>query len=165
MLTAHRIVADFCAQQAIDMQDFWEWFRDNDHREDEANIHETRFLTLLQEYVAYRTEVDDCLLEISLNDMWTDFFDVIYSAGWQTIDDGLTERKVQIGEMMNNSQFYFRVEISYLGGDDGHVKAWHGPYPSREAAAIAADKSDAQYRSEVDDAANDRENIAIRFFL
>jgi len=57
MQTAHQIVADFVEAQAIDMRDFWEWFRDCGYPEEEANVHDCRFLAHLEDYIAEQQAV------------------------------------------------------------------------------------------------------------
>ena len=54
MQTAHEIVASFIAAKGIDMTDFNEWFRDGGYSQDEANIHDSRYLHLLETFVEER---------------------------------------------------------------------------------------------------------------
>jgi len=54
MQTAHQIVADFIASKAIDMDDFNEWFEDGGYSQDKANIHDSRYLHLLETFVEER---------------------------------------------------------------------------------------------------------------
>ncbi len=54
MQTAHAIVADFIKANAIDAKQFHAWFQDGGHSEDEANIHDARYLDLLGQFVAER---------------------------------------------------------------------------------------------------------------
>ncbi len=54
MQTAHEIVADFIEAQAIDMPCFNEWFQDRGHTQDEANIHDGRYLQFLEEFAEER---------------------------------------------------------------------------------------------------------------
>jgi len=54
MQTAHQIVASFIAAKAIDMTDFNQWFEDGGYSQDEANIHDSRYLHLLETFVEER---------------------------------------------------------------------------------------------------------------
>jgi len=54
MQTAHAIVADFIKANAIDNKEFYAWFQDGGYSEDEANIHDARYLDLLGQFVAER---------------------------------------------------------------------------------------------------------------
>lgn len=164
METAHEIVVSFTADHAIDMHDFWEWFRDGDYTEDEANIHETRFLCLLEQYVQEREQTEACQTEVPEYIHPEPSFDVIHGSGWHMMDDGLTERRVDIGEKAAKAEFYYRVQISYRGGDSGDYETWHGPYPSLDAAIAAADASDTADCARAEETAQSREDEAIRSF-
>ena len=54
MQTAHEIVAHYIKIQAIDMPCFNEWFQDSGHTQNEANIHDARYLHLLEKFVEER---------------------------------------------------------------------------------------------------------------
>ncbi len=59
MRTAHDIVADFIRSHAIDIEEFDTWLEDGRYRQDEANIHDTRYLELLGQFVEERDEQAD----------------------------------------------------------------------------------------------------------
>lgn len=54
MQTAHAIVADFIRSHAIDLKAFNAWFEDGRFTQDEANIHDARYLELLGPFVEER---------------------------------------------------------------------------------------------------------------
>lgn len=54
MQTAHETVAAYIKAQAIDMPCFNEWFQDGKYMQDEANIHDARYLCLLERFVEER---------------------------------------------------------------------------------------------------------------
>ncbi len=54
MKTSHQIVRDFVAEHAIDMADFNGWFADAGYPEEEANVHDSRYLAHMEDYVAER---------------------------------------------------------------------------------------------------------------
>lgn len=56
MKTAHQIVADYAAANAIDPEDFDEWFADGGYGEECANVHDSRHLALMEAYVEERDQ-------------------------------------------------------------------------------------------------------------
>jgi len=58
MQTAHAIVADIIKTNAIDTTEFYAWFQDGGYSENEANIHDARYLDLLGQFVAERDDPD-----------------------------------------------------------------------------------------------------------
>jgi hypothetical protein len=58
MPNAHQIIRTFMTDNAIDEDDLLEWLRDARYPEDELNIHDSRYLAHLQDYVEERAERD-----------------------------------------------------------------------------------------------------------
>jgi hypothetical protein len=51
MKTAHEIVEEFIRTNNIDLPDFNEWFEDAGYPQEEANVHDSRYLEHLRTYV------------------------------------------------------------------------------------------------------------------
>jgi len=51
MKTAHDIVDEFIRTNKIDLNDFNEWFEDAGYPQEEANVHDSRYLEHLRTYV------------------------------------------------------------------------------------------------------------------
>ena len=56
MKTAHDIVDEFIRTNKIDLNDFNEWFEDAGYPQEEANVHDSRYLEHLRTYVEDRAE-------------------------------------------------------------------------------------------------------------
>jgi hypothetical protein len=56
MKTAHEIVEEFIGANNIDLNDFNEWFQDAGYPQEEANVHDSRYLEHLRTYVEDRAE-------------------------------------------------------------------------------------------------------------
>nr|WP_294518125.1 hypothetical protein [uncultured Rhodopila sp.] len=51
MKTAHEIIDEFIRANNIDLNDFNEWFEDAGYPQEEANVHDSRYLEHLRTYV------------------------------------------------------------------------------------------------------------------
>ena len=56
MKTAHDIVDEFIRTNKIDLNDFNEWFEDAGYPQEEANVHDSRYLEHLRTYVEERAD-------------------------------------------------------------------------------------------------------------
>lgn len=54
MQTAHEIVRAYVANHNIDLKDFNVWFDDAGYPQEEANVHDSRYMQHLMEYVQER---------------------------------------------------------------------------------------------------------------
>jgi hypothetical protein len=54
MQTAHEIVRSFVEKNAVDTEAFDQWFADGGYPQDHANIHDSRYLALLETFVEER---------------------------------------------------------------------------------------------------------------
>ena len=50
----HRLLRDYVIAHNIDMEDFHQWFDDAGYGEDEADIHDSRYLSHLETFVEER---------------------------------------------------------------------------------------------------------------
>jgi hypothetical protein len=58
MITAHQIVKEFIEANNIDLTDFNAWFQDARYPQEEANVHDYRYLQHLRQYVEQRAEFE-----------------------------------------------------------------------------------------------------------
>lgn len=53
-MDSHATVREFKARHAIDEAAFKEWFADGGYSQEEANVHDSRYLALLENFVEER---------------------------------------------------------------------------------------------------------------
>ena len=58
MKSAHEIINEFITTNDIDMATFNEWFNDAGYPQEEANVHDSRYLEHLTQYVQERATTD-----------------------------------------------------------------------------------------------------------
>lgn len=80
---------------------------------------------------------------------------------WQMIDDGHTEHLFTLGQHEETKKFYYKSEYS-VGGGDGSLVPWVGPFENRALAQSAYVEEDRPRMVSINEWAIEREESAIR---